>query len=88
MRWRPLLQACVAICRSCGDECQRHVPATSTAGSASRPARHCEEAHQELLDALNWKPTVLAGAGAPCALIDPVTTTTLAVLASSECQAR
>jgi hypothetical protein len=21
---RPLLQACVAICRSCGDECERH----------------------------------------------------------------
>src|SRR5215813_7462021 len=22
---RPLLEACVAICRSCGDECERHV---------------------------------------------------------------
>jgi hypothetical protein len=21
---RPLLQACVAICKSCGDECERH----------------------------------------------------------------
>ena len=23
---RPLLEACVAICNSCGDECQRHAP--------------------------------------------------------------
>jgi hypothetical protein len=42
---RPLLEACVGICKSCGDERERH-------------ARHhehcqaCEQACRELLDAL------------------------------------
>ena len=36
---RPLLEACVAICKSCGDECERHARRTlSTAGSALRHA--------------------------------------------------
>ena len=35
---RPLLEACIATCKSCGDECAHHAPTTSTAGSASRPA--------------------------------------------------
>ena len=35
---QPLLEACVAACRSCGDECERHGRCMSTAGSAPRPA--------------------------------------------------
>jgi len=35
---KPLLEACVAICNSCGEECERHAGCTSTAGSAPRPA--------------------------------------------------
>ena len=48
---RPLLEACVAICRSCGDECERHahMPHCRLCGEA---CRRCERACQELLDAL------------------------------------
>jgi hypothetical protein len=49
---RPLLEACVAICRSCGDECERHAGTMRTAGSAPRPAGRCEQACRELLGAL------------------------------------
>jgi hypothetical protein len=51
----PLLEACVAICKSCGDECERHARMhkhcrvrAGPAGAASRPAaflRLCELAH-------------------------------------------
>jgi hypothetical protein len=30
--------ACVATCKSCGGECARHAPTSSTAGPANRPA--------------------------------------------------
>jgi hypothetical protein len=48
---RPLLQACVAICKSCGDECERHahMPHCRICAEA---CRRCEEACRELLDAL------------------------------------
>jgi Domain of Unknown Function (DUF326) len=48
---RPLLQACVAICRSCGDECERHahMPHCRVCAEA---CRRCERACRELLDAL------------------------------------
>jgi hypothetical protein len=48
---RPLLQACVAICRSCGDECERHahMPHCRICAEA---CRRCERACRELLDAL------------------------------------
>jgi hypothetical protein len=35
---RPLLEACIATCKSCGDECARHAPTSSTAGPANKPA--------------------------------------------------
>ena len=41
---RPLLEACVAICKSCGDECERHMH--------HEHCRRCERACRELLDAL------------------------------------
>jgi hypothetical protein len=48
---RPLLEACVAICNSCGDECERHahMPHCRICAEA---CRRCERACRELLDAL------------------------------------
>jgi hypothetical protein len=48
---KPLLQACVAICKSCGDECERHahMPHCQVCAEA---CRRCEQACRELLDAL------------------------------------
>jgi Domain of Unknown Function (DUF326) len=48
---RPLLESCVAVCRSCGDECERHahIPHCRVGAEA---CRRCEQACRELLDAL------------------------------------
>jgi hypothetical protein len=48
---RPLLESCVAICRSCGDECEQHahMPHCRICAEA---CRRCEQACQELLDAM------------------------------------
>ena len=48
---RPLLEACVAICRSCGDECERHAHMPHCRACA-QACRHCEQACRELLGAL------------------------------------
>ena len=48
---RPLLQACVAICKSCGEECERHVHMPHCRVCAEACQR-CERACRELLDAL------------------------------------
>ena len=48
---RPLLEACVAICKSCGDECQRHAH-YDHCRVCEQVCRRCERACQELLDAL------------------------------------
>jgi hypothetical protein len=47
----PLLEACVAVCKSCGDECERHVhhPHCRVCEQA---CRRCEQACRELLDIL------------------------------------
>jgi hypothetical protein len=47
----PLLLACVAICKSCGDECERHarMPHCRVCTEA---CRRCEQACRELLDAM------------------------------------
>jgi Domain of Unknown Function (DUF326) len=46
---RPLLESCMAICRSCGDECERHahMPHCQVCAEA---CRRCDQACQELLD--------------------------------------
>ncbi len=48
---RPLLEACEAICKSCGDECERHahMPHCRVCAEA---CRRCELACRNLLDAL------------------------------------
>ena len=48
---RPLLEACVAICKSCGDECKRHAH-YEHCRVCEQACRRCERACQELLDAL------------------------------------
>ena len=48
---RPLLQACVAIFKSCGDECERHAHMQHCRVCAEA-CRRCEQACRELLDAM------------------------------------
>ena len=47
---RPLLESCVAICKSCGDECQRHAPHYEHCRACAEACRRCEQACRELLD--------------------------------------
>ena len=49
---RPLLQACVAICKSCGDECERHGKMHEHCRVCGQACRRCEQACRQLLAAL------------------------------------
>ena len=49
---RPLLEACVATCKSCGDECARHAPHYEHCRVCEQACRRCEQACRELLGAL------------------------------------
>ena len=49
---RPLLQACAAICKSCGDECERHARMHEHCRVCAEACRRCEQACRELLAAL------------------------------------
>jgi len=49
---RPLLEACVAICKSCGDECERHARHHAHCRVCAEACRRCEQACRELLGAL------------------------------------
>jgi hypothetical protein len=48
----PLLEACVAICKSCGDECERHAPHHEHCRVCEQACRRCEQACRELLGVL------------------------------------
>jgi hypothetical protein len=48
----PLLEACVAICKSCGDECERHAQMHKHCRVRAAACRRCEQACRELLGAL------------------------------------
>jgi hypothetical protein len=50
---KPLLEACAAICKSCGDECERHAPRHEHCRVCAEACRRCEQACRELLAALN-----------------------------------
>jgi hypothetical protein len=50
---RPLLESCVASCRSCGDECERHAAMHAHCRVCEQACRRCEQACRVLLDALN-----------------------------------
>ena len=49
---RPLLEACVAACRSCGDECERHAQMQEHCRICAEACRRCEQACNELLAAM------------------------------------
>jgi hypothetical protein len=49
---RPLLEACVAICKSCGDECARHATHHEHCRVCEQACRRCEHACRELLGVL------------------------------------
>jgi len=49
---RPLVEACVAICKSCGDECERHAEMHAHCRLCGDACRRCEQACQKLLDAI------------------------------------
>lgn len=50
---RPLLEACIAACRSCGDECGSHGEHMPHCTVCSEQCRQCETACRELLDAMS-----------------------------------
>jgi hypothetical protein len=50
---RPLLAACLASCRTCGDECERHAPMHEHCRICAEACRRCELACRQLLAALN-----------------------------------
>jgi len=49
---RPLLEACAAICQSCGDECERHARMHEHCRFCAEACRRCEQACRGLLDAM------------------------------------
>jgi len=49
---QPLLDACAAICRSCGDECERHARMHEHCRVCAEACRRCERACRDLLDAM------------------------------------
>jgi uncharacterized membrane protein len=50
---RPLLQACAAVCKSCGDECERHATMHAHCLVCAEACRRCEQACRDLLAAMN-----------------------------------
>jgi hypothetical protein len=46
---RPLLDACAVICKSCGDECERHAQVHKHCRACAEACRRCEQACRELL---------------------------------------
>lgn len=48
---RPLLESCVAICASCGDECERHARAHAHCRVCGAACRQCEQACRKFLGA-------------------------------------
>jgi len=54
----PLLEACVAICKSCGDECERHARMHEHCRVCTEACRRCERACRELLAAMKIQATV------------------------------
>jgi hypothetical protein len=49
---RPLLEACVATCTGCGDECERHARMHEHCRVCAEACRRCEQACRDLLAAV------------------------------------
>ncbi len=50
---RPLLEACAAACKSCGDECATHAAHMAHCGICAESCRRCEEVCREVLGAIS-----------------------------------
>lgn len=50
---RPLLEACAAACKSCGDECSGHADHMEHCRVCADSCRRCEQVCRELLDAMS-----------------------------------
>jgi Domain of Unknown Function (DUF326) len=48
---RPLLDACITVCKSCGDECDHHAAHMPHCATCAESCRRCEQACRELLEA-------------------------------------
>jgi hypothetical protein len=49
---KPLVEACVAICKSCGDECERHAAMHPHCRVCEEACRRCEQGCRKLLSAI------------------------------------
>jgi hypothetical protein len=49
---RPLLESCIAICHSCGEECERHAAHMEHCRICAEACRRCEQACRDLLETL------------------------------------
>jgi hypothetical protein len=49
---RPMLEACMAACKSSGDECERHAMMHAHCGVCAQACRRCEQACRELMMAM------------------------------------
>ena len=49
---RTVLQACIIVCRSCGDECASHASQREHCRVCAEARRSCEQACQALIEAL------------------------------------
>jgi hypothetical protein len=49
---RPVLEACVATCKSCGDECEHHAGMHEHCRVCAEACRRCEQACSQLLVAM------------------------------------
>ena len=50
---RVLLEACIAACRSCGEECERHAQHMAQCRVCAESCRQCDETCRELLAAVS-----------------------------------
>jgi hypothetical protein len=50
---KPLIQACIASCKSCGDECNRHASRFDHCQVCEQACRRCQQACKELIDAMS-----------------------------------
>jgi len=49
---KPLVESCIAICRSCGDECGRHAQMHDHCRVCEKACRQCEQACRKFLGAI------------------------------------
>ena len=49
---RAILEACATVCKSCGDECDRHAGHMAHCRVCAESCRRCEQACRELLQAM------------------------------------